>query len=39
MRQGYAVCHWSRQGLTDWVVSDMDPDQLEAFEDLVTGAT
>jgi len=39
VRQGYAVCHWSRQGLTDWVVSDMDPDQLEAFEDLVTGAT
>jgi anti-sigma factor RsiW len=39
VRQGYAVCHWSRQGLTDWVVSDMDPDQLEAFEDLITGAT
>jgi len=38
VRQGYAVCHWSRQGLTDWVVSDMDPDQLEEFEDLVTGS-
>lgn len=38
VRQGYAVCHWSRHGLTDWVVSDMDPDQLEHFEDLVTGS-
>ena len=37
VRQGYAVCHWSSHGLTDWVVSDMDPDQLEEFEDLVTG--
>jgi anti-sigma factor RsiW len=37
VRQGYAVCHWSRHGLTDWVVSDIDPDELEAFEDLVTG--
>jgi anti-sigma factor RsiW len=37
VRQGYAVCHWSRAGITDWVVSDMDPDELEEFEDLVTG--
>jgi anti-sigma factor RsiW len=37
VRQGYAVCHWSKHGLTDWVVSDIDPDELEQFEDLVTG--
>ena len=37
VRQGYAVCHWSSHGLTDWVVSDIDSDELEAFEDLVTG--
>lgn len=36
VRQGYAVCHWSRHGLTDWVVSDIDPDELEEFENLVT---
>ena len=39
VRQGYAVCHWSRHGMTDWVVSDMEPEQLEQFEDLVTGAS
>ncbi|HEV2677575.1 MAG TPA: anti-sigma factor [Aliidongia sp.] len=38
VRQGYSVCHWSRHGITDWVVSDVDPDELEAFEDLVTGS-
>lgn len=38
MRQGYNVCHWSRHGLTDWVVSDIDSEQLEEFEDLVTGS-
>lgn len=36
VRQGYAVCHWSKHGLTDWVVSDIDPDELEQFEDLIT---
>lgn len=38
VRQGYSVCHWSRHGITDWVVSDVDPDELEAFEDLVSGS-
>ncbi|GGF39938.1 membrane protein [Aliidongia dinghuensis] len=37
VHQGYAVCHWSRRGITDWVVSDLDPEELERFEDLVTG--
>ena len=36
VRQGYAVCHWSKHGLTDWVVSDIDPDELVEFEDLVS---
>jgi anti-sigma factor RsiW len=38
MRQGYSICHWSRHGITDWVVSDIEPDQLEEFEDLFSGA-
>jgi anti-sigma factor (TIGR02949 family) len=37
LRQGYAVCHWTKNGLTFWAVADVDPEQLEAFEDLVTG--
>ena len=38
IRQGYAVCHWTRTGLTFWAVSDADPEQLEAFEDAATGS-
>ena len=34
---GYAVCRWSRRGITRWVVSDMDPRELEEFEALVSG--
>ena len=36
VRRGYAVCHWTRAGLTYWAVADVDPEQLETFEDLVT---
>jgi anti-sigma factor RsiW len=37
IRQGYAVCHWTRQGITFWAVSDLEPAELESFEDLVAG--
>jgi anti-sigma factor RsiW len=36
-RQGFAVCRWSRRGITRWAVSDMDPEELEQFEELVAG--
>jgi anti-sigma factor RsiW len=34
---GYAVCRWSRRGITRWVVSDMDPRELVELEELVDG--
>ncbi|HLZ66707.1 MAG TPA: zf-HC2 domain-containing protein [Aliidongia sp.] len=35
LQQGYAVCHWSRRGVTRWIVSDLDPRELEEFEELI----
>ncbi len=35
-RHGYAVCHWTRGGLTYWAVGNVDTEALESFEDLVT---
>jgi anti-sigma factor RsiW len=30
-RQGYHLIHWSRDGMQYWVVSDLDPGQLNEF--------
>jgi anti-sigma factor RsiW len=30
-RQGYNIFHWSRSGMTFWVVSDLEQSQLEKF--------
>jgi len=31
-RQGYNVLHWTRQGLSLWAVSDLNPTELENFQ-------
>jgi len=33
--QGYHVIHWSGGGMTYWAVSDLNPEDLKAFGDLV----
>ena len=33
--QGYHVIHWSSGGMTYWAVSDLNPEDLRAFGDLV----
>jgi anti-sigma factor RsiW len=33
--QGYHVIHWSSGGMTYWAVSDLNPEDLKAFGDLV----
>jgi anti-sigma factor RsiW len=34
-RQGYQLLHWSRDGMTYWVVSDLNAAELRTFADLV----
>jgi anti-sigma factor RsiW len=35
MRQGYHVYHWTRSGMTYWVVSDLEENQLQQFVKLL----
>ncbi len=34
-RQGYHVYHWTRSGMTYWVVSDLEQNQLQEFAQLL----
>jgi anti-sigma factor RsiW len=34
-RQGYHVYHWTRSGMTYWVVSDLEENQLQEFVQLM----
>jgi anti-sigma factor (TIGR02949 family) len=36
--QGYNVRHWSHGGLDYWAVSDLDPEELEAFVKKISAA-
>ena len=36
--QGYNVRHWSHGGLNYWAVSDLDPEELEAFVKKISAA-
>lgn len=36
--QGYNVRHWSHGGLDYWAVSDLDPDELDAFAQKISAA-
>jgi anti-sigma factor RsiW len=35
VRQGYNQIHWTQDGMTYWVVSDLSADELQAFAQLV----
>jgi anti-sigma factor RsiW len=34
-RQGYHLLHWSRAGLTYWVISDLNEQELQQFVELI----
>jgi len=34
-RQGFNVVHWTRQGMTFWAVSDLNPDELQQFAGML----
>ena len=36
-RQGYNVFHWTKSGMTFWVVSDVERNQLEKFAQILKG--
>ncbi len=36
-RQGYNLFHWTRSGMTFWVVSDVERNQLEKFVQILKG--
>jgi anti-sigma factor RsiW len=36
-RQGYNVFHWTKSGMTFWVVSDVERNQLEKFVQILQG--
>ena len=38
-RQGYHLRHWTRGGMSYWVVSDLNEGELEQFSDLVRRST
>ena len=39
MEQGYNVIHWTKSGMAYWAVSDLIPQELEAFTELLRNAT
>jgi anti-sigma factor RsiW len=38
-QQGYHVIHWASSGMNFWVVSDLEPNQLEKFADLLKSSS
>lgn len=36
-RQGYNVFHWTKSGMTFWVISDVERNQLEKFVQILKG--
>jgi anti-sigma factor RsiW len=36
-RQGYNLFHWTKSGMTFWVVSDVERNQLEKFVQILKG--
>jgi anti-sigma factor RsiW len=36
-RRGYNLVHWTKGGLTCWAVSDLNPDELRLFVELIRG--
>jgi anti-sigma factor RsiW len=35
VRHGYSICHWAQGGFTFWAISDLEPNLLENFEQLL----
>jgi anti-sigma factor RsiW len=35
VREGYNILHWTQNGMTFWIVSDLGGDELQAFAGLL----
>ena len=38
-QQGYHMVRWSRAGMNFWAISDLEPNQLAQFADLLKSST